>query len=38
MMPTDSQAFISEWKGKPIDGKSAVIIWFSGLRLHVGSN
>lgn len=20
-MPTDSQAFITEWKGKPIDGK-----------------
>lgn len=20
MMPTDSQGFISEWKGKPIDG------------------
>ena len=21
-MPTDAQAFITEWKGKPIDGKS----------------
>ena len=37
-MPTDSQAFISEWKGKPIDGEFAVVLWFSGLRLHVGNN
>lgn len=25
-MPEDSQAFITEWKGKPIDGKPACLL------------
>ena len=26
MMPVDSHAFVTEWKGKPIDGKSTTLL------------
>ena len=35
MMPVDSHAFVSEWKGKPIDGKSTTPL-LDLLKLYFG--
>ena len=35
MMPVDSHAFVAEWKGKPIDGKSTISL-LELLRLYFG--
>ena len=33
-MPVDSHAFVTEWKGKPIDGKSTLLLDL--LKLYFG--
>ena len=35
MMPVDSHAFVTEWKGKPIDGKSTTLS-IELLKLYFG--
>ena len=35
MMPVDSHAFVTEWKGKPIDGKGATLL-FELLKVYFG--
>ena len=35
MMPVDSHAFVTEWKGKPIDGKNTTLL-LDLLNLYLG--